>query len=247
MDLCNQVFPALPEVSLAQSEPEGPFAKAAQRFAGDYPAHQAKRTQLGGAWQVWQVDPEAIEDSEARKRETVRLTAERIAALREAAPHASIGVLFRARKSIPALLHRLQSAHGLRASGEGGNPLTDAEAVAIVASGLHWIDHPGDLAAAYHVGTSPLRPCFGIEAWQPDERGVVPGRDRAWQRGLVQAAQRVRATIARTGFSAWLLELQPLVVEHFGAWDQQRFEQLIDHADRFQSSDPLRPARWAVA
>lgn len=245
MDLCNRVFARLNTTSLATGDGAVGFARAAAAFQEDYREHRAKQTQYGGAAQAWRVQVPEGSDSALAKRWKTELAAARVAAIHAEAPHATIGVLFRARRSMAALLHRLQETYGLRASGQGGNPLIDAEAVSVVASCLHWLDHPGDVAAAFHVATSRLGAAWGLADLEWNHPEHVPGRHKALQRALTRIAARLRAEIGRRGLATWLVDVLPAVEAGYGAWDQQRFAQLIDHADAFQASDPLRPARWA--
>lgn len=61
---------------------------------------------------------------------------------------------------IPGILAGLKS-HGIEASGEGGNPLTDSAAVEMILSLLSWADHPGHSAARYHVCAGGMAEVFG--------------------------------------------------------------------------------------
>ena len=69
--------------------------------------------------------------------EVIRLTVNRITDLHQQAPDASIGVLVRRKKDIQTLLLELKR-RGIRASGEGGNLLTDSEAVQLALSLFVW-------------------------------------------------------------------------------------------------------------
>jgi ATP-dependent exoDNAse (exonuclease V) beta subunit len=74
----------------------------------------------------------------------------------------TLGILCRTHKLIPGILSGLK-AHGIEASGEGGNPLTDSAAVEMILSLLSWADHPGHSAARYHVCAGGMAEVFGCE------------------------------------------------------------------------------------
>ena len=73
---------------------------------------------------------------------------ERLLALTEKSASISVGVLTRTNKPISSIIDRLQSS-GLKASGEGGNAITDSLAILQLLSILHFADHPGDTAALH--------------------------------------------------------------------------------------------------
>ena len=60
------------------------------------------------------------------------------------------------------LIYALRRDHGIDASEEGGNPLTDSPAVQLLLSVLALADHPGDTAARFHVAHSPLAEPLGL-------------------------------------------------------------------------------------
>ena len=101
-----------------------------------------------------------------------RCVAQRVAAIHAAAPGRSIGVLVRSNAMVHRLIYELRRAH-VPASGEGGNPIAEAPAVASILSALLLADHPGDSASAFHV--PQLAPRRGAGPW----RGRRPAR---WHR-----------------------------------------------------------------
>ncbi|MCL2823777.1 MAG: UvrD-helicase domain-containing protein [Polyangiaceae bacterium] len=77
-------------------------------------------------------------------------------------PTATIGVLTRTNDAVGKVMAQLRDLH-VPASEEGGNPITDSAAVAILLSLLTLADHPGDSAARFHVASSPLGEKLGLE------------------------------------------------------------------------------------
>jgi ATP-dependent exoDNAse (exonuclease V) beta subunit len=162
---------------------------------------------------------------------TLRAAAERVGEMVARFPDRSIGILVRAKKGIPRIIFELKRL-GVDASEEGGNPLTDAPAVAAALSALHLGEHPGDTAAAFHVATSPLANLLGLHEWSN-----TPAR---WA-----AAARVRSrTIHGLAplLSDWLEKLAPSC----DARDVRRFEQLITLAEEFDARNDPRAENFVA-
>src|SRR5262249_51614862 len=154
--------------------------------------------------------------------------------LADEAPRRSIAVLVRSNKAIARLI-RLLRDRGLRASGEGGNPLIDSEAVLLALSLLHLADHPSDSAARFHVATSSLGSRVGLPV---DADAPAAGR----------LAARVRAELLALGYGPWLAALQPWVdaAPQFEAWDRRRFAQLVDLGYAWDARAGLRPGDFVT-
>src|SRR5205085_10210526 len=88
-------------------------------------------------------------------------------------PGRSIGVLVRRNSAVARLIFELRSRHQLSASEEGGNPLTDSVAVQLILSLLKLIDHPGDLAARFHVAGSPLGELVRFQQYDDDQAALA--------------------------------------------------------------------------
>src|SRR5262249_31956230 len=86
-----------------------------------------------------------------------------IARLHREHPDQTMGILVRRNRSVAPLIALLRHVHGIAASEEGGNPLTDSVAVQLILSLLRLSDHPGDTVARFHVAHSPLGPMVGLE------------------------------------------------------------------------------------
>ncbi len=218
LDSVRQVFEGLGECSMFQGKPA--LREAAFAWMEGFQAPVAKRS-LSGAVRLLEVDTgnEAALIDE-RRRAVLAQTVEHVAQLVVEAPGASIGVLVRRKASMPAIIYGLMEK-GVAASGEGGNPLTDSDAVRIALSLLTLAEHPADSAAFFHVATSPLAEC--LETSFPADRKLAMERASAlsWE---------TRRALSERGFGPYLSNLQRQVKEHaaFDAWDTVRFGQLVD-------------------
>jgi len=163
------------------------------------------------------------------KREAVeRTVADRVAEICASCPEATVGVLVRANRRIAPLIHLLNE-RGVEASEEGGNPLSDAPAVAVAASLLHLADHPGDTASRYHVSTSPFGEMVGLVSHDDD-------------RAARMAAGKIRTRCAEKGCAhtlAWLFDRHRADMTER---ERSRFEQLIEMAESFDESGATSPS-----
>ena len=155
--------------------------------------------------------------------------ATRIRELTEQHPDKTIGVLARTNKKVASLIFELGRA-GVRASEEGGNPLTDSAAVNLVLAGLRLIDHPDDSVARFQVLNSPLATCFDLqpETWKKGSSGC---RD---------ASGTFRQMLVDHGYGAlisgWAGILEPSCTER----EWFRLNQLIERGFRISVADHPR-------
>ncbi|HEX6883898.1 MAG TPA: UvrD-helicase domain-containing protein [Planctomycetota bacterium] len=201
--------------------------QAAREFQADYGPHTAAKDLPGAAWLLEAPPGEEDEDPLVG---ALRLAAQRARAIHDEAPEATIGILLRRNVPIARTIFLLRDV-GLRASGEGGNPLTDSAAVLHALSLLHLADHPGDSAAAFHVASSPLGPALGLSP-----AGYLHAR--------APVAEDVRRRLALEGYGAFLAALLPAVDAGYGAWDRRRFRQLVDLAHAHDERADLRADRF---
>ena len=226
LDTVNRVFggvagnPALADPKRADA------AAAARSWQRSFRDHAAAK-QLPGRAELRQA-PSAAEGEDQQAR-TLDYVAERAAA---AAACGRVAVLLRRKAPMPRLIYQLQRL-GVRASGEGGNPLTDSSAVLAALSLLWLADHPGDGAAAFHVATSPLGPAVGLE----------DDRDRAARAAV---SRRLREALLDRGYGAVLAGLAPAFAGA-GAWDRHRFGQLIERGFAWDGRASLRPSDFVRA
>ncbi|QDU95617.1 UvrD-helicase domain-containing protein [Lignipirellula cremea] len=143
------------------------------------------------------------------------------------APDYSIGVLVRSNSTIAQIIHRLQQ-RGIRASEEGGNPVTDSAAVLLCLSALQLADHPGDTVARFHLSQSPLGPVLGL----PDSAGKAEAR---------QASQQIRDQLLLRGYGGLLYDWAKELAPHCNRREVGRLEKLVEIGYEFQRQATLRP------
>jgi len=156
MDTVNTVFGTL-DANPVLSSYHAVVTSWSQRFT----RHTTARTGLHGHCRVLTA-PAAYEE-ETQAVVTLQRAATEIARLHREHPDQTMGILVRRNLSVAQLIALLRHVHGIAASEEGGNPLTDSVAVQLILSILRLIDHPGDTVARFHVAHSPLGPMVGLE------------------------------------------------------------------------------------
>jgi ATP-dependent exoDNAse (exonuclease V) beta subunit len=229
LDTVNRVFLGISENRALERDAGDERFAAARAFRATFDEHTAADAQKPGCAFLIEAPPVEGEDEE-REAAVLALAARRARAIADEAPGATIGILLRRNELIARLIFLLRD-QGLRASGEGGNPLTDSAAVLHFLSLLHLSDHPGDSAAAFHVATSPLAAAAGLtsENYSTARAGV---------------SFRLRERLAAQGYGAFATTLLPSVDAGYGAWDRRRFRQLIDLAHAHDERAGLRAGRF---
>jgi ATP-dependent helicase/nuclease subunit A len=219
----NTVFGSI-ATNPALEERDAEVIDAAREFQRSFVAHEPACERPGA---VFLLRAGAPADGKAEHSPALELAVERVRAILADAPLATVGILLRRRRWIPQLIHRLRET-GIAASDEGGNPLTDSIAVLHALSLLHLADHPGDLAAAFHVATSPLGSRVGLAA-------------EGFREDAGTAARAVRAALAERGFGGFLASIRPGAGEGYGGWDLERYGQLVDLALAWEGRAGSRP------
>ena len=153
-------------------------------------------------------------------------SANRIAQIVSSNPGRSVGVLVNSNGKVRTLLQLLRR-HGVPASGEGGQPITDDPAVCVILSALMMADHPGDRAAAFHVIHSPLVKIIGLASTAPGSIDTAAG--------LIRRSLLVDGYAATIG--AWVKALASCC-DRAGLI---RLTQLIELAQRYDTQVTLRP------
>lgn len=232
LDTVNRVFSRVGENAAFESEQREVEREAALAWQSSYPEHLAAKELPGAAFVVMTEEPDK-ERGEQVVDCVVRRCVERVSLMRAEAPNATVGILMRRKAWIPRLIHALRE-NGVPASGEGGNPLTDAESVLAFLSLLHLADYPEDSAAAFHLAGTPLGARVDLELT------VDQAQRCEWSR-----AMRARLTADGLGAVAEALAAHVAVDEGWTAWDRQRFAQLVDLAYAFEDRAGLRPSDFA--
>ncbi len=224
LETVNRVFLKIGECDAID---EGPRSEAASEWNENFQEHIAAKPRPGCAYLLQAPDSE----SSTPEISVLRLAMDRIAAISKEAPHCTVGILLRRNKYISKCINMLRE-RGIRASGEGGNKLTDSAAVQQMLSVLHLADHPDDTLAAFHVATSPLGAALNLEDDAPEE-------DR---RSL---ARNLRLKLAENGYGATLSEWVARCDPHdYSDWDHRRLAQLVDLAFSFDAEANLRPSTF---
>lgn len=194
-----------------------------------FPPHDTAKAKLPGYVQYWNGESSSRNRSDANSEEEESLdnslltrAAADIAELASQAPHVSIGVLVRRNEDVAGMIHRLRQLR-VDASQEGGNPLTDSAPVDLLLRLLHLADHPADRIAAFQVGTSPMASLL-----EPNPLDHPH-----------QLAESIRLDIANSGYGPTIARYADKIAPVCNERDQQRLEQLIQMAYRYD----VRPAK----
>ncbi len=140
-------------------------------------------------------------------------------------------MLTRRNKTVAQLIHLLRSEHKLPASQEGGNPLTDSAAVQLVMSLCKLADHPGDLAARFHVAHSPLGPSIGLASHAD---GAAAAR----------LAALLRRRLLDDGYGRTIYTWIGPLSAHCGQRDVDRLRQLVELGYAFDRRGAVRPSQF---
>jgi ATP-dependent exoDNAse (exonuclease V) beta subunit len=230
-------FEGLPESELFhQKGKEKPvFAAAAAEWREDYQSHKSSPQAASQAGKVvLYVRPG---DSSAEVKAAVRKQVVDRANAHVENENGSLGILCRTHALIPGILAGLK-AHGIEASGEGGNPLTDSAAVEMILSLLSWTDHPGHSAGRYHVCAGGMAEVFGCER--------VPAKSLGEDTDARELLKEVRREIADRGLaevlSGWAANKKWR--EAGTAHDRMRCSQLVELARAFDEGGGGRLAEF---
>ncbi len=212
LDAVNQVFGRMASFP-GWSADEGDDVTAAD-FAAWFHPHVAQHPTLPG---VLRVRTCAARRGKADPwPQCVDAAVECVREIRAQAPWASIGVLLRRNALAPKLVSKLRE-RGILASDEGGNPLTDAVSVQAALAALHWLEHPADTIARFHVASSVLGARLGLAHDSSDE-------------SYSNAHSRARRELLDLGLAEWLARWRDDVVGVLGDWEARRFGQLVELA-----------------
>ena len=200
------------------------FSQAVQAWSQGFAPHSTARNSLAGYARM-HVAPRAGED-EKQETVTLKYAAEEIARLAREAPDCSVGALVRDNQAVARLIFELRQ-HGIQASEEGGNPLTDSPAVTVVLSLLTLADHPGDTAARFHVSQSPLGRIVGLD-------------DHADAAAAGRVSLSVRRHLLNHGYGPTIYRWARELAQSCDGRDARRLMQLVELAYRYEDDATLR-------
>ncbi|MDX2147153.1 MAG: UvrD-helicase domain-containing protein [Planctomycetota bacterium] len=226
LDFVNTVFTGLLDNPVITKERDSVEAVrgAAKSFSDQFQPHTCapgRASERLGFVRVLTHGPS--ETAEQRREQAARAAIEHAEVWRRAAPDASIAILVRTGQMIAPLVYGLRE-RGLDAIQEGGNPVIDTPAVAVVVSMLRVCIHPGDSAAAIHVASSPLGPVVGLETSPRSMASAAPS-----------VAARWRERIASRGLAPTIRQWREALVNDVDAPSAERLEQLEDLATEWES------------
>jgi ATP-dependent exoDNAse (exonuclease V) beta subunit len=204
----------------------GSLEEGVTAWCQGFQQHTTTRQQMAGYAEL-RTAPAAGE-GENKHEVRARFAAQRIGQLIAQAPGYSVGVLVRSNEAVARMIYELRQ-HGIPASEEGGNPLTDSPAVQVLLSLLKLADHPGDTVARYHIARSPL----GEQLQYTDHRRL----DRA-----LELAQHIRSQLLDDGYGPTILQWARALEPHCDRRDQNRLRQFIALAYAYHSLATLRTA-----
>lgn len=199
--------------------------EAADNWAKRFSTHSTAHDQMPGYFRLESAPEESIDQS----REDVCLSwaAARAAEMHDEDPDREIGILLRKNEAIAKVIRLLRTEHGIRASEEGGNPLTDSPAVELVLSLIRIADHPGDGPARFHVAHSPLGKHVGF-------------KDHADDRGAWELSRRVRIDLSKIGYGPLLRQWAAALAGSLDRRDMSRLEQLVEIALNYDARSTSR-------
>ena len=171
---------------------------------------------------ILNVSPDAAEsDSESKFDLLAAFTDQRVKAIYDSTPDASIAILLRRNAWIEALLFEL-SQIGIDSSQEGGGPLTDSPAVCAILSLFHIATHPADTVARYHLATSPLGKLVGLTDHTSSKQAAILSR-------------QIRTEILVRGVTPALTSLRHKLLPFLAQRDHARLTQLIAFGAKFDA------------
>ena len=191
------------------------FQEAAAAWRRRFEPHTTARAELSGYVRLSTSD--LAGEGDDPQAATLRQAAAEAAKLHRAFPHQTIGILVRRNRSVTQLIEALRDAHGVAASEEGGNPLTDSMAVQLVLSLLRLGDHPGDRVASFHVAHSPLGKALGFERHDDPQAALRISRE-------------VRQRLMLQGYGRTLYAWASMIAAHCDPNELSRLLQLVDLA-----------------
>lgn len=220
IDFVNAVFERIEQNAAVQN-----WGAAASSWQQAFKRHSEKR-KIAGYVRVETALAASADDD--RRLVTLQHAAAQVKALHERAPDRSIGVLTRTNDAVARLIFELGELD-IRASEEGGVPLTDSSAVLVILSALTMADHPADTAAVFNVRNSPLASVIGLA---PEDDGR-------------RAAMEIRRDLLLHGYGPVIAKWVAALARHCDARNLVRLNHLERLAFHQSDADPVRPGEFA--
>jgi ATP-dependent exoDNAse (exonuclease V) beta subunit len=222
LDFVNELYGRFNEPATWFDDPE--YAPVARKWVEDFSTHVPAKDLPGHV--LLRTGPVDEESGEARPR-LVKYAAEQVATLHRAMPGFTIGVLTRTNGTVARMMMNLK-ALGVRASEEGGNPLTDAAPVTSVLALLRLCDHPANAVARYHIAKTPLG-------------SVVGFTDHTDSTAAAAVSFAYRKSLLEKGYGPTIAAVAEKLMPSCDAREKRRLGQLVEIAFRFEKSATLRP------
>jgi ATP-dependent helicase/nuclease subunit A len=229
LEVVNTVFEHLPSLSLWEDVDGADDVVSA--WMRSFSRHRAQHASLPGHVRI-EAGPRDDGTGQDRPR-LFRRAAQRVAALRAEMPGRSIGVLTRRNATVARIMMELKRL-GVDASEEGGNAVTDSDAVTSLLALLRMADHPGNRVARYHVARTAVGAAVGFT-------------DHHSEADAHRVARDVRRRLLQQGYGRVLSRLATLVRHACTPRDARRVAQLVELAFRYDDAPTLRPSdfvRW---
>ena len=228
MEAVNKLFSKLEGNDAFYNHEKG--LEAAESWVKEWPVHSAAKKELPGKVRLRQV--KYAKNAAGKRRYALQRAVELAEKYHLENNGASIGIFTRGNKDISRIVKLLQDRN-LPASAEGGNQLTDSQAVLAVLSLLHLADHPGDTAAGFHVATSFLATEYKLN-------GGVPSKNICQK-----ISHSVREELQLHGFGPFLDRInQQGDFDNLSQWDVSRLKQLVDLGHAFDLRSSLRTSAF---
>ena len=222
VDVVNTVFASLPNNPALDD-----VQNAASQWASRFSEHETAQTDAPGYVELRTAA--AAENKAGASARAIATTVDLVQRIHREAPGRSIGILVRRNATVARLIYELRRPEiDIRASEEGGNPLTDSPAVCVITSLLRMADHPGDTVAAYHVAYSPLGPAIALS----DHHDAARRED---------VAASVRAALLEHGYGLTIAGWAETLVSVCDRRDLERLLQLVELAHAYDADATLRP------
>lgn len=244
VDVVNDVFSTLTQNPVIIRGDNLPFwRRAAEAWVSRFSMHHTRRVEYPGycCVVVRQKGGQSEEDQSDGEDVTLAdpILVNWIGEVYQAPSKPTIGVLVRRNAAIDPIVAALRGA-GFEVSQEGRNPVTTAVSVQLVLNVLRIADHPGDTAAAFRLGHSPLASLLG---WEEFPRWDGPTR----REKSLETSHRLRERLLDEGYGKVIREFADAISEHTPREEHLWLEKLVELAHTYDEQRTLRAddfIRW---